>query len=101
MKQKGAPVDWYAIEPAIGRANGVAIVRKPAHPHGAALLADFILSPEGQAILQKGGYVPANLKLNDRAQKLPLKFVDPAVVLDESDKWKKLWDEIVLRNAAK
>jgi len=101
MKQKGAPVDWYAIEPAIGRANGVAIVRKPMHPHAAALLADFILSPEGQAILQKGGYVPANLKLNDRAQKLPLKFVDPAVVLDESDKWKKLWDEIVLRNAAK
>src|SRR4030095_15200639 len=35
MKQKGAPVDWYAITPAIGRANGVAIMRKPAHPHAA------------------------------------------------------------------
>jgi iron(III) transport system substrate-binding protein len=101
MKQKGAPVEWYAIEPAIGRANGVAIVRKPAHPHAAALFADFVLSPEGQAILEKGGYVPANLKQSSPAQKLPLKFVDPAVVLDESDKWKKLWDEIVMKNAAK
>jgi len=101
QKDKGAPVDWYAIEPAIGRANGVAIMRKPAHPHAAALFADFILSPEGQAILRKGGYLPANLKLNDPAQKMALKFVDPAVVLDESDKWKKLWDEIVLKNAAK
>ena len=101
QKEKGAPVDWYAIEPAIGRANGVAIMRKPAHPHAAALFADFILSPEGQAILRKGGYLPANLKLNDPGQKMALKFVDPAVVLDESDKWKKLWDEIVLRNAAK
>ena len=101
MKQRGAPVEWYAIEPAIGRANGVAVVRKPAHPHAAALFVDFVLSPEGQAILEKGGYVPANLKLDHRAQKLPLRFVDPAVVLDEDAKWKKLWSEIVLGNAAK
>jgi iron(III) transport system substrate-binding protein len=96
MKQRGAPVEWYAIEPAIGRANGVAVMAKPAHPHAAALFVDFILSPEGQKILEKGGYVPANLQIGNRAQKMPLKFVDPAVVLDESDKWKRLWSEIVL-----
>ena len=99
MKQKGAPVDWYAIEPAIGRANGVAIVRRPPHPHAAALFADFVLSPEGQKILEHGGYVPANLRVGNPAQKLPLKFVDPALVLDEDAKWKKLWGEIVLGNA--
>jgi iron(III) transport system substrate-binding protein len=98
MKQKGAPVEWYAIEPAIGRANGVAVMAKPAHPHAAALFVDFLLSPEGQKILEKGGYLPANLRLDNRSQKLPLKFVDPAVVLDEADKWKKLWSEIVLAN---
>ena len=58
-----------------------------------------MLSPEGQQILQKGGYVPANLRVADRAQKLELKFVDPAVILDEHDKWKKLWAEIVLAGA--
>jgi len=99
MKQKGAPVEWFAIEPAIGRANGVAVARRPAHPHAAALFVDFVLSPEGQAILERGGYVPANLKLGSRAQKLPLKFVDPATVLDEDAKWKKLYSEIVLGNA--
>ncbi|MGH8732486.1 MAG: ABC transporter substrate-binding protein [Burkholderiales bacterium] len=96
MKQKGAPVEWFAISPAIGRANGIGITRMPPHPHAAALFVDFLLSPEGQAILQKGGYVPANLRVEDRAQKLPLRFVDPAVILDEHDKWKKLWQEIVL-----
>ena len=101
MKQRGAPVEWYAIEPAIGRANGVAVVKSPAHPNASALFVDFILSPEGQKILEHGGYVPSNLKLANRAQKLPLKFVDPAVILDESDKWKKLWDEIVLKAATK
>ena len=99
MKQKGAPVEWFAIPPAIGRANGVALARKPAHPHAAALFADFILSPEGQVILEKGGYVPANLKVANPAQKLQLKSVDPAVVLDQSDKWKKLYGEIILGNA--
>ena len=99
MKQRGAPVDWYAIPPAIGRANGIAVLRKPAHPNAAALFADFVLSPEGQAILEKGGYVPANLKVANPAQKLPLKFVDPVLILDESDKWKKLYQEIVLNNA--
>jgi iron(III) transport system substrate-binding protein len=96
MKQKGAPVEWFAISPAIGRANGIGVTRKPPHPHAAALFVDFLLSPEGQAILQKGGYVPANLRVADRAQKLPLKFVDPAVILDEDAKWKKLWQEIVI-----
>ena len=99
MKQKGAPVEWFAIAPAIGRANGIGVTRKPPHPHAAALFVDFLLSPEGQSILQKGGYVPANLRVEDRAQKLPLRFVDPAVILDEHDKWKKLWQEIVLGSA--
>src|SRR5918996_4855345 len=96
MKQKGAPVEWFAIAPAIGRANGIGITHKPPHPHAAALFVDFLLSPEGQAILQKGGYVPASLRVEDRAQKLPLRFVDPAVILDEDAKWKKLWAEIIL-----
>jgi len=99
MKQRGAPVEWFAITPAIGRANGIGIARNAPHPHAAALFVDFLLSPEGQAILQKGGYVPANLRVADRAQKLPLKFVDPAVILDEDAKWKKLWAEIVLERA--
>lgn len=99
MKQRGAPVEWFAIAPAIGRANGIGVVTKPPHPHAAALFMDFLLSPEGQQILQKGGYVPANLRVADPAQKLPLQFVDPAVILDEHDKWKKLWQEIVLGTA--
>jgi hypothetical protein len=37
--------------------------------------------------------------VEDRAQKLPLKFVDPALILDENEKWKKLWAQIVLGGA--
>ena len=99
LKQKGAPIDWYAIPPAFVRPNGMGISRKPAHPNAAVLFYDFVLSEEGQRILEKGNYVPANLKLQNPAQKLPLKFIDPAIVLDESAKWEKLWDEIVVKQS--
>src|SRR5260370_6802384 len=42
LKQKGAPVDWYAIQPAIARVNGVALPRKPPHPLAPVPLSDFI-----------------------------------------------------------
>ena len=99
LKQKGAPIDWYAIPPAFVRPNGMGLSRKPAHPHAAVLFYDFMLSEDGQRILEKGNYVPANTKLENPAQKLPLKFIDPAIVLDESAKWEKLWDEIVVKKA--
>jgi iron(III) transport system substrate-binding protein len=99
LKQKGAPIDWYAIAPAFVRPNGMALSRKPAHPHAAVLFYDFLLSEDGQRILEKGNYVPANLRLDNPAQKLPLKFIDPAIVLDESAKWEKLWDEIVIKKS--
>lgn len=51
-KLKGAPIDWVAMEGVPTNAGGTAIVYQAPHPHGAVLLADFILSPEGQKILE-------------------------------------------------
>ncbi len=99
LKKKGAPVDWYAIQPAIARVNGVALSRKPPHPNAAVLFYDFILSPEGQAILVKGNYMPTNTKADPRAAKFKLKFVDPAMILDQNAKWEKLYTDIVTRQA--
>jgi ABC-type Fe3+ transport system substrate-binding protein len=96
LRQKGAPVDWYAIEPAIARVNGVALSRKPPHPHAAVLFYDFMLG-EGQVVLAKGAYVPTNLGIDSGAAKMRLKFVDPATMLDESEKWERLYAEIITR----
>src|SRR6266849_1677620 len=98
LKQRGAPVDWYAIQPAIARVNGVALSRKPPHPHAAVLFYDFILG-EGQAVLVRGNYVPTNRKADPGAARTRLKFVDPAVMLDESAKWEKLYAEIITRQS--
>ncbi len=98
LKQRGAPVDWYAIQPAIARVNGVALSGKPPHPHAAVLFYDFMLG-EGQAILVKGNYVPSNRKADPGTAKTRLKFVDPAAMLDESAKWEKLYAGIITRQS--
>jgi iron(III) transport system substrate-binding protein len=99
LKKKGAPIDWFTIQPAYARVNGVSVARKSPHPHAALLFFDFILGPEAQTILQKANYIPANLKLNDPATRAGLRFIDPAIVLDESAKWDKYFDEIITRHA--
>lgn len=38
--------------------------------------------------------VATYMKVNAPSSKLPLKFVDPKVVLDESDKWSRPFREI-------
>jgi iron(III) transport system substrate-binding protein len=96
LKVKGAPVDWYVIQPAIIRANGVALSRKPPHSHAAVLFYDFMLN-EGQSILAKGEYIPVSRKVQSHIDKLAVKFIDPAIVLDEGEKWQKLFAEIFTR----
>ena len=95
LKRQGAPINWYMVQPSFGRLSGLAISKAPASPHAAVLFYDFMLSPEAQTILQKAFYVPTNLKLNDPFTKLPFKLIDPVVVLDESAKWEKLYQEIL------
>jgi iron(III) transport system substrate-binding protein len=101
VKKKGAPIDWFAIEPAIGRANGIGIARNAQHPNAAALFYDFILSPEGQHILTSMSYVPVNTTVESPLKKLKVAAVDPVLSLDNMQKWSKLYDEIVLRKGGK
>lgn len=99
LKKEGAPVDWYAIQPAYARVNGIAVTRTAPHPHAALLYMDFMLGPEGQEILRKAQYIPTNLKAGDPLTKSDMRFIDPRIVLDQSDKWTRLFDEIITRQA--
>src|SRR5262245_3791395 len=42
-RQQGAPIDCFALEPMIGRTNGVAVSRKPPHPQAARLFYEYLL----------------------------------------------------------
>jgi iron(III) transport system substrate-binding protein len=99
LKQKGAPIDWFHIGPAIARPNGVAVAKKAPHPHAAVLFYDFEISPEGQKILAGRDFVPTSKKVDTPLNKIPMKFVDARIALDEFQKWEKLYEELFTRKA--
>jgi iron(III) transport system substrate-binding protein len=53
---KGAPVEWLPMDLVPNNVGSAAIAIKAPHPHGAVLMADFLLSPEGQKVLEKFHY---------------------------------------------
>ena len=95
-KRRGASVDWAAIEPTIARPQGIGIARQAPHPNAALLFADFILSPQAQAMLAGMGRVPVSRAVKSDTSGLNYVMSDPAVILDESDKWQQLWDRLFM-----
>ncbi|MDB5989760.1 MAG: fbpA 2 [Herbaspirillum sp.] len=96
LKRNGAPIDWFIIPPAVAQLNGIAVAKQAPHPYSAVLFYDFMLS-DAQTILQQHDYMPTNKKVATPLSKLPLKFMDHKVVLDENDKWNKLYQDIIVK----
>jgi iron(III) transport system substrate-binding protein len=96
LKRKGAPIDWVPIPPVAGRAQGIGLAQHAPHPHAALLFADFVLSPEGQALFNAMGRVPASTKVKSDLNNFAFTLVDPATVLDEAQRWETLWNELFL-----
>ena len=97
-KQKGAPIDWFAIEPAVARSNAIGIARRAPHPNAALLFYDYMIS-EAQKPFASLDYVPTNTSVPSPLKNMRFKLVDPVAVLDQMDKWTKLYQEIVVKHA--
>lgn len=92
LKQRNAPIDWAPVEPMIARPQGIGLARQAPHPNAALLFADFILSPQAQQMLAAMGRGPVSKQVKSENSAMNFVMSDPAVVLDESDKWQQLWD---------
>lgn len=97
LKSKGAPIDWFVIGKAVARPNGIAVMKRAPHPNAAVLWYDFEISEEAQRILAKREFVPTNRKVDTPLNKVPLLVVDPKVILDQQQKWTKLYEELFTR----
>ncbi|HWG07357.1 MAG TPA: ABC transporter substrate-binding protein [Beijerinckiaceae bacterium] len=60
LKAKGAPSDTIMMDPTIGTLGTVQMLTGAPHPYATMLFIDFVLSKEGQDIVQKAGYFSAN-----------------------------------------
>ena len=50
--KRGAPVAWVPMDLVVVNAGGAAVYANTQRPHAALLFADFLLSPEGQKLLE-------------------------------------------------
>jgi iron(III) transport system substrate-binding protein len=96
LKNDGAPIDWFGLPPVVARFNGAGVMKNAPHPHAAMLFYDFMMR-EAQELLASRDFTPSNLKVKPLPEGLKVEFIDPKVVLDEGEKWTKLWNEIVLK----
>jgi iron(III) transport system substrate-binding protein len=97
QKKKGAPIDWFALEPAIARSNAVGIATNAPHPKAARLLYDYLLGTEAQQHFVSMDYVPSNTKVQSPLEGIEIRQVDPGQTLDESEKWTSLFTEIFVK----
>jgi iron(III) transport system substrate-binding protein len=98
FKKKGAPIDFIVLQPAVARPNGVAVLKNAPHPASAALLMDYLLG-EGQQIYATIDYVPTNMKVPSSLRQVKMVMVDPQDSLEQRDKWKRLYEEIILKGS--
>jgi ABC-type Fe3+ transport system substrate-binding protein len=76
------------------RANGVAVPRSAPNALGAVLFYDYELIEEGQKILASRDFVATHSKIANPFSKTGIRLVDSQKMLDEYDKWTKVYGEI-------
>ena len=100
-KKKGAPIDWFAIEPAVARANAIGVAKNAPHPNAALLFYEYMLGPDGQNAMVGVDYVATNTKVASPLRGVKIVTTDPVRSLDQSAKWSKLFEDTVLKKAGK
>lgn len=93
-RQQGAPVDWFAIDPMVGRSNGIGVSRKPPHPHAALLFYEYAIS-DAQPLMLKMNYLSPVKKLASPLRGAKMLFVDPAADSAEVERCDSVYDALL------
>ena len=70
LTEKGAPIDWVPLEPAVISVNTVMLGAKARHPNAGKLLVDFTLSKEGQEKLWDFQRIPSRSDVEPKPARL-------------------------------
>lgn len=96
LAKDGAPVEWQpAVQPAIVRPNGIGIHRDTDCPASSLLFVEFSLT-KGQELLLEFDRSPASTVVEGGfPEDVETILVDVEALLEESDKWEGLYEEII------
>lgn len=96
LRKSGAPFMPVYFQPLIALPTGISVARRAPHPYAAALFWEHYLT-EGQKILVTQDNIPVNLKVKPTPAGLTL--LDPAQLIDDGDKWRRVFRDIFLSQA--
>src|SRR6266568_3782974 len=97
LKRQGAPLEWFMLSPAVAHGNGFAVIKRAPHPHAALLYYEFMIGDDGQRILAERKSVPTSRKIHTALDRSTLKIIDPVVLVDQGERWTKLYEEIIVK----
>src|SRR5260221_2796420 len=92
-REKSAPVDWVAVAPAVARISGFALSGRAPHPYAACRFIDFMLS-DAQRMLLAMDLIPAGRAERGLPPGIDWKFVDPAELVKQGEKWSHLYQQV-------
>ncbi len=93
-KQKGAPVDWFTIDPVIGRSNGIGVSKKPPHPNAALLFYEYMIS-DAQPLIVKMNYLSPSKKVESPLKGVKINYIDPSASLDDVARCTKAYEDLL------
>jgi iron(III) transport system substrate-binding protein len=99
LKQAGAPVEWFPIEPVVARLGGASMVKNAPHPAAALLYFDFIFSVEGQNVLRSLGRSSTDPEVGSEPRRLSEGFkfimVNPQLMVDKRKEFTTLFQNML------
>ena len=98
-KRKGAPIDWVALDPVVGRSNGIGVARRAQRPHAALLFCEYLVT-EAQPLLVGLDYIPINATVASPLGNLQVKIIDAATALDQNDRWGKAFSDTFIKRGS-
>jgi ABC-type Fe3+ transport system substrate-binding protein len=104
-RSAGAPVDWQALEPVPGQVKTLGLAKNSPHPHATMLLIDFLISKEGQKLLQDLDYLPAHPEVPAKTANLKpgggkftkVNYIGPEVLFEKEQQWAELFQKVFFK----
>lgn len=99
--KQGAPTKILKVEPFVGAASLVGLLKNSPNPNAGKLLIEFLLSKEGQEVLKKADYIPAHPDVDGSDPSLKpagggfkANFMMPNVVDANMKKWTEILNDL-------
>lgn len=99
--ERGAPVDWIAINPSMAILSVAGVSKDAPHPNAGKLLVDFLVSDEAQQLFRAAGYIPVapdvpprNPALRPDGMTFRAIFFSPEAIDQSMPHWAEIFGEI-------